>query len=1009
MEGQTTETQFAAITHRSSSDDDSSSSDEIASDFDEVESARKILEETPEDDPDRGDALGNVGAFLRDRFLETGDRADLEEAIVFVRQAVAAYPEDDRSNVDSRPHWLNELGNALRDKHALNGDADVLAEAIQSAREAVKATPIYDPYRAGRLNHLAMCLGDKFLETDDRADLDEAIEVARNAVEATKEEGPEQANRLSSLSTLLADAYERTGVVSVLDEAIEAARESVRIDHNGHRNRATWLSNLCSVLHLRYNRIQSLSDLDDAIQFGREAVKSAPASESVRESYLNTLSCALGDRYSRLAILSDLEESISFGRQAISLVPADHPDRALWLFNLSIRLGDKFHYTRQLADVAESQKVAQEALDLTDDNDPERPRRLNSFVLTLLDVYSVSRDVSDLELAVSTARNAVQLTPEDHPNRASHLHVLGDMISRKYSVKGAAEDLAESRANFLSALEQHHSPPSARMSAGMRALGSCARASDWDKACEVAQETILLVPQLVVRSLENSDKQNLLSQITGLGADAAAVHLQAGKPVADALTLLEQARGVLGASLEELRMDTSALRLECPALATRFLHLQSELDRPPAHKTNSRYNLGVELDNVINEIRRQPGFETFLRPPPVEAIQAAASRGSIVVLNVSEFRCDAIIVQEDGVKALPLPRLTKTAIEERVKRDALGTVETLNWFWDVAASPVLEDLGFIQSPSDGKWPHVWWIPTGPLSRFPVHAAGYHDKCLSRTVLDRVMSSYSSSIKAIIHGRQRQVHPLTSAQALLVAMEYTPGYDRLRFATEEVAMLHTLCESMNFHPIQPGRRKQDVVGHLLDSKIFHFAGHGYTDERDPSKSFLCLDDGKDDPLRVADLLAMNLREHSPFLAYLSACGTGRIKDERFLDESIHLISACQLAGFRHVIGTLWEVNDEICVKMARITYESIRDTGMSDESVCWGLHNASRKLRDLWLSGLVKFERERECIIEAETSLAEDEMVAQSVSNRDQRADRKPVLSNRPPESLSWAPYVHFGV
>jgi CHAT domain-containing protein len=76
---------------------------------------------------------------------------------------------------------------------------------------------------------------------------------------------------------------------------------------------------------------------------------------------------------------------------------------------------------------------------------------------------------------------------------------------------------------------------------------------------------------------------------------------------------------------------------------------------------------------------------------------------------------------------------------------------------------------------------------------------------------------------------------------------------------------------------------------------------------------------------------------PFLAYLSACGTGRTQNNRFVDESIHLISACQLAGFRHVIGTLWEVNDQSCVDVARITYEGMKDGKMSDESVCLGLH------------------------------------------------------------------------
>ena len=39
---------------------------------------------------------------------------------------------------------------------------------------------------------------------------------------------------------------------------------------------------------------------------------------------------------------------------------------------------------------------------------------------------------------------------------------------------------------------------------------------------------------------------------------------------------------------------------------------------------------------------------------------------------------------------------------------------------------------------------------------------------------------------------------------------------------------------------------------------------------------------------------------------------------FLNEGVHLDSACPVAGFRHVIGTSWEVKDESCVEIAEIT-------------------------------------------------------------------------------------------
>jgi CHAT domain-containing protein len=288
---------------------------------------------------------------------------------------------------------------------------------------------------------------------------------------------------------------------------------------------------------------------------------------------------------------------------------------------------------------------------------------------------------------------------------------------------------------------------------------------------------------------------------------------------------------------------------------------------------------------------------------------------------------------------------------------------------------------------------------------------------NETVIDRVMSSYSPSIRSVLqgYGLRHQESTSASKQVLIVAMEDTPGSKSLPFATEEAAVIREVfCKSTSFELIEPDRRKEDVLLHLRDCYIFHFAGHGYTDVKDPSQSHLRLDNWKDNPLRVADLLEINLCERPPFLAYLSACGTGRIEGKEYLDESIHLITACQLAGFRHVIGTLWEVRDEICVDITRITYEGIRDGGMTDESVCRGLHNATRQLRDRWLSTPVDTGRASRLSRKENRFLGEHDSGDRSVSYSDPRDDRlsRDIIAcdeEEEAELLHWVPYVHFGV
>lgn len=321
------------------------------------------------------------------------------------------------------------------------------------------------------------------------------------------------------------------------------------------------------------------------------------------------------------------------------------------------------------------------------------------------------------------------------------------------------------------------------------------------------------------------------------------------------------------------------------------------------------------------------------------------------------------------------------------QRRNLDTLAVLEWLWDVVAKPILDALGFTTPPPTDNWPRVWWIPTGQLTRFPLHAAGYHRRGSGEAVLDRVVSSYSPPVKALIHGRQRCLAPPTSARALLVAMQDTPRFGRLPFAAQEVAALRDLCSRMAIEPVEPNRRKRDVLSYLPSCEIFHFAGHGYTDSYDPSRSQLLLDDWESEPLTVATLLEINLRERRPFLAYLSACGTGEVKQQKSIDESIHLINAFKLAGFRHIISTLWEVNDQSCVDMSRITYEEILG-GMTDESVCRGLHKAIRELRQRWLDASAEIKRD--VILPRDVVLYDEDDAAETLP-------------------LHWVPYVHFGV
>jgi tetratricopeptide (TPR) repeat protein len=840
---------------------------------------------------------------------------------------------------------------------------------------------------------------------------------------------------LTRLAQQLYRKYATTNATACLDQSIKLLREAIETAPLDHPNRPRILDILSCQLHERYLRTKHLPDLEEAVLIARDAIDSVSDDDPLLATMFSTLGITLRDRYSAKGIKWDLDEAIDCSRRVVAVVAEDDPARARYLDTLGVHLG-YLHWRGGIGSKPELESL--------------------------------------LEEAITVSREAVRLTPDGHPESAGRWKNLGTHLGHRYHSGQTADGLEESIQCHIAALRSEHSPPLRRIQAARDVLPHCADIPDWDRAFLTVEEAISFVPKMIFRSSQHSDKLYVLSQLSGLASDAAAVALNAGKDLSVALRLLEMGRGVLTQSMEEMRTDRASLQVQHPELAKNLSQIRSALDDPLQYDQRSedpesswlersrrQKDADEQLEELLGKIRKKPGFEDYLTPPSETDIKEAAKNGPVVVINVSQFRCDAVIVEPHQLRLLPLPKLSLGDVEDLYSLDAsdpmplgkkgpiadnfniweavvashewddksserewgnlnkepqaaLGSPKVLSWLWCTVAKPVMYALGLTHKPTDDNWPHVWWISTGSLSKFPIHAAGNYYPGTAETVLDRCVSSYSSSIKSLIKGRLHQPSVSGTPQALVVGMESTQGlHSPLPFARQEVALVKTVCKSMGVTPIEPERRKQEVVSNLPKCTIFHFAGHGQSKNKDPLNSQLLLNDWKSDPFTVTSLLDTKLHDSAPFLAYLSACGTGHIDEERYSDESIHLISACQLAGFRHVVGTLWEVNDESCVDVARITYEMMRDKWLADESVSRGLHAASLYLRDTWSQRLSNNRMSRKV---AKLRRSDHSSTSRKFNGQGSENDigRDVVFCDDDDENedigpLYWVPYVHFGV
>ncbi|MGW6932931.1 CHAT domain-containing protein [Lentzea sp. NPDC054927] len=388
---------------------------------------------------------------------------------------------------------------------------------------------------------------------------------------------------------------------------------------------------------------------------------------------------------------------------------------------------------------------------------------------------------------------------------------------------------------------------------------------------------------------------------------------------------------------------------------------------------DNRMELALEWDRLVERARRLDGFHDFLRPPRLEDLVPRSLAGPLVVVNISPVRCDALIIRDGTPSALPLGGLTSgdlllralaylqvqtdfdeairnflsakrrgdVTVREDVTRTYLeaaenrerGLADVTAWLWDMIAEPVLTELGITtvsQNPS-----RLWWCPTGLLSLLPLHAAGHHAEGRGRTVLDRVVSSYTPTVRAL---RQSQERTATSNQRMLVVAVTGDGEMSLESVARDRDLLTQLFGDSCTVLQGAAAIKKDVRDALVNHGFVHFSCHGVQDLTAPSKGGLVLQDGT---LTVTDVVAT---EHHGEFAFLSACKTA-VGGTALADEAITLAAALHYTGYRHVIGTMWSVYDKTAGEVADVVYRNLTATGaFAVDRSAQALHDAVSEVR-----------------------------------------------------------------
>ena len=929
----------------------------------------------PVDDPDSFTYSESLSIQLGRRYELMGAIDDLERAVIIAHRAV----DDAMAQVRpvERARLLGNLGNLLGRRFELMGTVEDLDQAIAVAQAALYRASSDHPYQAYNLAVSSVQVCRLFKQTGVVEHLDKAVELAQKAVAAAPDNCLEQSGPLAAFGSHLGIRFELLGATQEVDEAIRLCRMGVDLVPHEHYSRAGLLEILATQLGRKFDRFGDIETLVQAITVAEMAVTSTPENHCDKPSRFGTLADQLQKRFSRTGIREDLDRTIEVLERTLVALPPKSPIRASRMADLASQLGQRFGICGDSQDIIQAIEFAEAAIEIVPNDHFERAR-----VLEILG-HLLGRKFVGYTAPPSQPRERHQHLVQEYPrlfrwagwikalhqfrSNATKSSTSSDRstspsalvaLDGQPKVFGSSTDIDRSILCFDEARQCSNAPLPIRVRVAWCAGSVLATQSRWEESCVILSEAVRLLFAMSSRSLSYDDNGFTLTKFTGLASMAAAVALNAGREASYALELLALGHAILTTQLLQMRTDTSRLRDQHPALAEEFEKLRerfkSPINRrvphtsapPPLTRTvplQRRREAERSLINLVQEIRTQNGFQNFLTPPSAGDIIATANSDPMIVLSASPYRCDAFIVDGHHVVALELHTLSLEVLEQN---DPFPSLSNLKWLWDTIAGPCLRALDLRDEPTHDDWPHVWWIPIGPFSLYSIHAAGQHDNDSAETVLDRVWSSYSMSVNALVYARlesPRTSQSLASKRALLVAMQETPGHATLS-TMDEVKAIQECYTSLGFEVVKPKLHRVAVLEQLHSCNMFHFSGMSRADPK-PLKANLLLDDWLTDPLTIADIRNLKLQRNVPVLSFLSTCDSAGTPSRGIVDEPMHFAGAFQLAGFRHVIGAQRSVSDQACVDVARVFYKLIQEEGLTDRSIHRGLHQAVRRLRD----------------------------------------------------------------
>jgi tetratricopeptide (TPR) repeat protein len=431
--------------------------------------------------------------------------------------------------------------------------------------------------------------------------LDKVIKLREDAIMPLPPSHPDRPSFLSNLAIAVHTRFQQLGDLSDLNKVIKLYDDALMLQPPDHPNRPSCLYNFAGVIHTRFEQSGDLSDLNMSIKLHEEVLALQPPGHPSQASYLNNLANALLSRFKKLGNLPDLDKAIKHHEEALTLRPTGHPDHSCSLHNLANAVKSRFDFLKQSNDLDRVLSLTSDALQCSPDTLRVRilTQRGDAFI-------SRSKTLRDIDLAIAEYSCGAQFA-------------FGNLSDR-----------------FTCCMEW------------VKWSTHIAREKTWQDAAAAYEVAIGLLPNLFWLGLDSASRLRALRRASVLGCDAATWFLDHGEP-SRAVELLEQGRGVFWSHALQLQRTFDDLPEE---FANRLKRLSDQLRIASVSETSMsssdmllQRQLQIDWANTLEEIRKIPEFQYFLRTKPFSQLAKAAKNGPVAILVASRRGCNAVLIR----------------------------------------------------------------------------------------------------------------------------------------------------------------------------------------------------------------------------------------------------------------------------------------------------------------------------------------------------------------------------